>query len=52
MSAWVERFTISERALHWALAVGYLLLLASGLPLMMPAACHAEPDRSSISLNG
>ena len=37
MSAGVERFTVSERALHWALALGYLLLLASGLPLMMPA---------------
>src|SRR5206468_10581933 len=37
VSAGVERFTVSERALHWALALGYLLLLASGLPLMMPA---------------
>ena len=37
MSAGVARFTLSERALHWALALGYLLLLASGLPLMMPA---------------
>jgi len=33
----VVRFTVTERALHWALASGYLLLLASGLPLMAPS---------------
>jgi len=37
MSLGVLRFTVTERALHWALASGYLLLLASGLPLMIPA---------------
>jgi formate dehydrogenase gamma subunit len=31
------RFAASERALHWGFALGYLLLLASGLPLMVPA---------------
>lgn len=30
------RFTATERALHWGFALGYLLLLGSGLPLMMP----------------
>lgn len=30
------RFTTTERALHWGFALTYLLLLASGLPLMMP----------------
>ena len=37
MSAGVVRCTVSERAPHWAFATGYLLLLASGLPLMTPA---------------
>ncbi len=37
MSPGVLRFTVSEGALHWVLALGYLLLLASGLPLMAPA---------------
>jgi cytochrome b subunit of formate dehydrogenase len=32
----VLRFTATERALHWGFALGYLLLLGSGLPLMMP----------------
>jgi formate dehydrogenase subunit gamma len=36
MSEGVLRFTVTERALHWAFAAGYLLLLASGLPLMLP----------------
>jgi formate dehydrogenase gamma subunit len=40
MSESVMRFTVTERALHWALATGYLLLLASGLPLMAPALQH------------
>ena len=31
------RFSVSERLLHWAFALGYLALLASGLPLMFPA---------------
>lgn len=31
------RFTLTERALHWGFAFGYLLLLVSGLPLMIPA---------------
>lgn len=31
------RFSASERLLHWAFALGYLALLASGLPLMLPA---------------
>lgn len=31
------RFSLSERLLHWAFALGYLALLASGLPLMVPA---------------
>ena len=33
----VLRFTVTERALHWAFAAGYLALLVSGLPLMLPA---------------
>ena len=37
MSEGVLRFSVTERALHWAFASGYLLLLASGLPLMVPA---------------
>ena len=36
MSA-VVRFTPSERAWHWVFAAGWLALLASGLPLMLPA---------------
>ena len=31
------RFSATERLLHWAFALGYLALLASGLPLMIPA---------------
>ena len=37
MTGRVVRFTVTERVLHWALASGYLLLLASGLPLMAPS---------------
>ena len=37
MSDGVLRFSVTERALHWVFASGYLLLLASGLPLMVPA---------------
>jgi cytochrome b subunit of formate dehydrogenase len=33
----VLRFTVTERALHWTFAAGYLGLLVSGLPLMWPA---------------
>jgi len=33
----VLRFTVTERALHWTFAAGYLALLVSGLPLMWPA---------------
>jgi formate dehydrogenase subunit gamma len=33
----VLRFTASERAFHWTFAAGYLLLLATGLPLAFPA---------------
>ena len=33
----VSRFTVTERALHWAFAAAYLALLVSGLPLMLPA---------------
>ncbi|HSE92390.1 MAG TPA: cytochrome b/b6 domain-containing protein [Methylomirabilota bacterium] len=33
----ILRFTATERTLHWSCAVGYLALLASGLPLMFPA---------------
>lgn len=33
----VLRFTVTERALHWVFAAGYLALLVSGLPLMLPA---------------
>lgn len=32
----VLRFTATERAFHWGFALWYLLLLASGLPLMLP----------------
>ena len=32
----VVRFTASERAFHWVFAAGWLGLLASGLPLMLP----------------
>jgi formate dehydrogenase subunit gamma len=31
------RFSATERLLHWAFALGYLALLVSGLPLMVPA---------------
>jgi formate dehydrogenase subunit gamma len=31
------RFTGTERALHWGFAAGYLALLASGLPLLVPS---------------
>jgi formate dehydrogenase subunit gamma len=31
------RFSASERLLHWAFALGYLALLVTGLPLMVPA---------------
>lgn len=37
MSDGVVRFSVTERALHWTFAIGYLALLASGLPLMLPA---------------
>ena len=32
----VRRFTITERALHWVLAFGFLALLVSGLVLYLP----------------
>ena len=32
----VRRFTRTERALHWVLALGFLALLASGLVLYLP----------------
>jgi formate dehydrogenase subunit gamma len=32
----VVRFTPSERAFHWVFAAGWLVLFASGLPLMSP----------------
>ena len=32
----VRRFTITERTLHWVLALGFLALLASGLVLYLP----------------
>jgi formate dehydrogenase subunit gamma len=33
----VTRFSGTERLLHWAFALGYLALLVTGLPLMVPA---------------
>jgi formate dehydrogenase subunit gamma len=32
----VRRFTLTERALHWTLALGFFALLASGLVLYLP----------------
>jgi formate dehydrogenase subunit gamma len=37
VTAWVRRFSRTERALHWANALGFFLLLATGLILYLPS---------------
>ena len=37
MKRYVRRFSRTERALHWANALGFLVLLASGLVLYLPS---------------
>jgi formate dehydrogenase subunit gamma len=37
VTRFVRRFSRSERALHWANALGFLVLLASGLVLYLPS---------------
>ncbi len=37
MTRYVRRFSRTERLLHWANAVGFLFLLASGLALYLPS---------------
>ena len=37
MTRYVRRFSRTERALHWANALGFLTLLGSGLVLYLPS---------------
>jgi len=44
---YVERFTLTERALHWVHAAAFFILLASGLVLYLPA-LSAEVGRRPL----
>lgn len=45
---YVQRFTLTERLLHWVHASAFLVLLASGLILYIPALSTAFADRPLI----
>jgi formate dehydrogenase subunit gamma len=45
---YVKRFSRTERALHWANAIGFLLLLATGLILYLPSLAVAVGRRPLI----
>ncbi len=36
-AGYVKRFSRTERALHWVHAIGFFVLLATGLVLYLPA---------------
>ena len=42
---YVERFDATERALHWLLAVTFLLMMATGLILYLPVFAQLAADR-------
>lgn len=46
--ALVERFGRTERALHWAHATGFLVMLASGLVLYLPALSEVVARRNLV----
>jgi len=48
VSGYVRRFSRTERALHWANAVGFLVLLASGLVLYLPSLSVAVGRRPLV----
>jgi formate dehydrogenase subunit gamma len=45
---YVKRFSRTERALHWANALGFLVLLASGLALYLPSLAIAVGRRPLV----
>ena len=48
MTRYVRRFSRTERALHWANAIGFVLLLATGLILYLPSLAVAVGRRPLI----
>ena len=48
MTRYVRRFSRTERALHWANALGFLVLLASGLVLYLPSLAVAVGRRPLV----
>ena len=47
-AGYVERFTLTERLLHWVHATAFLVLLASGLVLYIPALSGAVGRRPLV----
>jgi formate dehydrogenase subunit gamma len=48
VTRYVRRFSRTERALHWANALGFLVLLASGLVLYLPSLAAAVGRRPLV----
>ena len=48
MNGWVDRFTRTERAIHWSYTALFLVLLATGLVLWVPSLSVAVGQRDVV----